>query len=238
MGQVIVQRGGGLTLPATVVKTDQGNTYSTGAQNFASATSLTVPSSAGAAPTADGSIAYDTTQDMLKAGGAGAVTGALGRVLSVTRPNSQLTNSTTADQDFTTIYTLPANYIIPQRVLRITALIQFVTDGAASSRLYYLKLGSVKIYTQQAAVTPGNSVTRSFVWQALIFGKDAPGASVEVECAINVLYGLNNMFNSVAQPIGGIATNGSLAVILGLAFGTNTTGESETLLSVMLEELN
>ena len=58
-------------LPSTVVRTDWGNTYSTGAQNFTSATSLTVPVSAGAAPTANGQIAYDSTANALEYGSNG-----------------------------------------------------------------------------------------------------------------------------------------------------------------------
>lgn len=53
---------------ATLVKTDQANTYSTGAQNFSAATSLTLPGSAGASPTASGAIAYDTTSNTLEVG--------------------------------------------------------------------------------------------------------------------------------------------------------------------------
>jgi hypothetical protein len=52
----------------TTVHTDQANTWSTGAQSFAAATSLTLPSSAGAAPTTSATIAYDTTNSTLEAG--------------------------------------------------------------------------------------------------------------------------------------------------------------------------
>jgi hypothetical protein len=60
------------TVGSLVVRTDQANTWSTGAQSFASATSLALPTSAGAAPTSDGLIAYDTTADMVVAGQSGA----------------------------------------------------------------------------------------------------------------------------------------------------------------------
>jgi hypothetical protein len=56
------------SVPTTLVKTDQGNTYTTGAQDFASATSLKVPAAAGASPTASGLIAYDTTSNTLEVG--------------------------------------------------------------------------------------------------------------------------------------------------------------------------
>lgn len=54
------------------VYNDAANTWSTGAQDFGSATSLKVPTGAGAAPTASGLIAYDSTAHTLKAGANGS----------------------------------------------------------------------------------------------------------------------------------------------------------------------
>ncbi len=59
------------TLAATVY-TDQSNTFSTGAQSFAAATSLTVPTSAGAAPATSALIAYDSTANAFVGGVNGA----------------------------------------------------------------------------------------------------------------------------------------------------------------------
>jgi hypothetical protein len=59
-------------MPATSVHTDQANTYTAGAQDFGGASSLKVPTGAGAAPTASGTIAFDTTVNLFKAGVAGA----------------------------------------------------------------------------------------------------------------------------------------------------------------------
>lgn len=55
-------------LPGASVYNDVGNTYSTGAQDFGSATSLKVPTGAGAAPTASGLVAYDATTNAYKLG--------------------------------------------------------------------------------------------------------------------------------------------------------------------------
>ena len=57
---------------STFVHSDQANTYSTGAQDFAAASSLKVPTSAGASPTASGVIAYDSTSNTLEYGENGA----------------------------------------------------------------------------------------------------------------------------------------------------------------------
>jgi len=57
---------------AATVYNDAANAWSTGAQDFGSATSLKVPTSAGAAPTANGLVAYDSTANAWKAGVNGA----------------------------------------------------------------------------------------------------------------------------------------------------------------------
>lgn len=57
---------------AATVYNDQANTFSTGAQDFGAATSLKVPTGAGAAPTASGLFAYDSTANVFKGGANGA----------------------------------------------------------------------------------------------------------------------------------------------------------------------
>jgi hypothetical protein len=62
-----------LTAPTgAIVGAGQANTWSTGAQDFGSATSLKVPTSAGAAPTTSGFVGYDSTANKFKAGVNGA----------------------------------------------------------------------------------------------------------------------------------------------------------------------
>src|SRR6266496_1284252 len=57
-----------LNIGANVVATDRANTYTTGAQDFSSATSLKPPTSAGATPTTEGLIAFDSTSHTLEYG--------------------------------------------------------------------------------------------------------------------------------------------------------------------------
>lgn len=64
--------GATLAAGAAVVLNNAGNTYSTGAQDFAAATSLKVPVAAGAAPATAGLIAYDSTANAFEAGVNGA----------------------------------------------------------------------------------------------------------------------------------------------------------------------
>lgn len=53
---------------SATVYNDQANTYTAGAQDFGAATSLGIPKSAGAAPTANGLVAYDTAANQFKGG--------------------------------------------------------------------------------------------------------------------------------------------------------------------------
>ena len=60
---------GTVTAPTgAVVGAGQANTWTTGAQDMGSATSLKVPTSAGAAPTANGLVAYDSTSNTWEGG--------------------------------------------------------------------------------------------------------------------------------------------------------------------------
>jgi hypothetical protein len=58
----------GLTAATALVRNNQSNTYTTGDQSMAAASSFTFPSAAGAAPTASGRCAYDTTANRMKCG--------------------------------------------------------------------------------------------------------------------------------------------------------------------------
>lgn len=60
-----------VTLPGTVVQTDQANTYTGGNQNFGAATTLTVPTDASYAPTADGQIGFDSLLNLPVMGNSG-----------------------------------------------------------------------------------------------------------------------------------------------------------------------
>lgn len=73
---------------AATVYNDAANTWSTGAQDFGSATSLKLPTSAGAAPTANGLVAYDSTANAYKFG----VSGATKTVLMTDGDGGSLTN--------------------------------------------------------------------------------------------------------------------------------------------------
>lgn len=82
---------------AATVYNDASNTFSTGAQSFAAATSLTVPTIAGASPTTSGQIAYDTTSTALEYGDNGSNRLVANTAGAQTFSNKTLDNSTTAN---------------------------------------------------------------------------------------------------------------------------------------------
>lgn len=217
---------------------DLGNIWSTGAQDMGSATSYKLPTGAGGVGTADGHIGHDSTKGVpVSYSGLTATKNPLPRILSVSHPAETLSNTTTNDQDWTSIYTIPANLLIAQKIIRVTPCYQLTTDSAASSQAYYLKLGSTKIVTIPV-VTPSNSVTRGFCINFLIYGTAAPGASVNVDSFVmNAGAVQSATINTTTQPVA-LATNGTLTIVPGIAFGTNTSGESVVLLDALVEELN
>jgi hypothetical protein len=68
LGDLATRASTNLSDSSALVRNNAGNTWSTGAQDFGSGTSLKVPTSAGAAPTASGLIAYDSTANAFKGG--------------------------------------------------------------------------------------------------------------------------------------------------------------------------
>lgn len=83
---------------AATVYNDAANTWSTGAQSFAAATSLTVPIAAGAGPTANGQIAYDSTGNTLEYGENGT-----NRIVVNTDGTQTLSNKTLGNSNVLTL---------------------------------------------------------------------------------------------------------------------------------------
>ena len=242
---MIIQRGGGVTIPATVVKTDQGNTYSTGAQNYAAATSLTAPTSAGAAPTTDGQLAFDSTGKRLRwAQDSTSVSG--NGVLSVqlTGDTNNSSSGSGADYDHTLTYAIPAGILNHVgRTLRVTQTWYLTTGSSAPNLQYKLKLGSTTIFSNEGASAPGvNLTTRTFTITYDLFVSTA-GASGAVICAASGAFhaaALNtSSTNGVAQPVGTFDTTGALTLTHTSRWATAGTGTNTIqLLAAKVEVLN
>lgn len=212
------------------------NTYGAFTQNFSAATGLTLRTGAGCTPTANGEHCYDTTKRAHMFGGDG-VTGAVSRVRSVTTPNETKTNNTIGEQDFASVYTVPANFFTLNKRLCLTLLTKYTTDAAASNLAFLLKLGSTVVYQMGDYFVPFNNATQMYEATWCFTGTAAPGASVGVYVAPALHVASRSEATVTAQPVL-LATNGTLTVVPVAYYDTNTSGESLTIVKAIIEEMN
>lgn len=222
----------GVMLPTTGVLATLANSESL------SNKTLVAPILSGTAASA-GQEGYDATQKVTTAyGGATAVSGTVVRNIATGTGTQTLTNSTTADQDFTTIFTFPANSIFTSKMWRLTITQQLVTGVSTSTLIQYVKLGTTKIFSLNAA-NPFDGNTRTGTFEYLIYGLAAPSASSNVVGSVvqQQITGLIGSGNNIPQPIA-LATNGSLALNVGITFSATGSTDTVELFGWSLEELN
>lgn len=188
-------------------------------------------------PAAAGALGYDSATGHTEqySGLTGSV-GSFPRVLAVGTGTETLVNSTTSDQDFTSIYTVPANVIATKKVLRISLFFENISGTSSVTSSPYLKLGSTKVYASVGS-NIADGVTRSHVMELLVFGRAAAGASANVSVAPVYDRATPNYTNNVNQPIA-IATNGTLNIVPGITFSGTGSTESIELQGWLVEELN
>lgn len=162
--------------------------------------------------------------------------GTLSSVVSATRPNQALTNSAAADADFTSVYSIPANKLVAGKWLRVTLYFNTACGVTPATQLAYLKLGATKLWAAASATAPTASVTRTFKQVYEIMGTAAAGASVAVEvAALNMPYNTGGESSIAAV---NVATNGTLTIVPGVTWGSNTNLDTLTLVNALVEELN
>ena len=237
-----------LDLGTTAVQTDQANTYTTGAQDFTSATSLIVPSSGAPTPTADGSIGYATTADNWVAGGGGAFTGYLPRTICASFNTSDtLTAATisTNETAFAQTCTLPANYIGATRIIEVDLYFQSTSSGSPPTSLMGIRMGSVAsgtlIYTGNTIANAASASNRGWGFHTAIFGTAAAGGSAAVLTGASIaplggagqITGQNNF---TAQTVA-IATNAQQVLTITWKYGGNTAGNTTTLMGMIVKEI-
>lgn len=188
-------------------------------------------------PNATGELGRDTTQKQLNYYDDGLL-GTIPRVLQISRPNESLTNSTASDQDFSSLFTIPANYLIANKAIRVSILYQLVTGSSSVTITQYMKLGSTKV-ASAVAQDVTSSATRSIMATYTFFGTTAAGGSANVDTgsAAPFTNGSGNGVNTVAQPVA-LATNGSLNIVPGVTWSGTGSTETLTILSVTIEALN
>lgn len=159
------------------------------------------------------------------------------RIVASSVGTQTLINDAATDQDFATIYTIPANTIVANKVFVVKLTFEFITGVSAVTITPYLKLGSTKVISI-AAFDQTNGVTRTFTPISIITGRAAAGASVGVSCGVaSAIWTNANTFNNIDQPIS-LATNTALAITPGLTYSGTGSTESLQLQSWIVEEWN
>lgn len=187
-------------------------------------------------PDAEGELGRDTTQLALNDFNNGML-GVRSRVIAAGVGAQTFINDVATDQDFTSIFTFPANTIFASKAYRVSIIIENISGTSSATLGCYLKLGATKVYTS-IAVNAGDGLTRSGTFVLTIIGREAPGAAANVTTAnINPRLADSNTMNTTNQPVA-LATNGTLAVTPGVVWSGTGSTESCELQGWIIEELN
>jgi len=214
------------------------STTGSGAVVLQGTPTITTPVISGTAASA-AALGYDTTQKKNTAyGGATASEARIQTTLSADALTQTLTNGVATDQDFTSVYTFPANSIYTKKVYRATFFIEWVTGTSTVTTISYIKLGSTKIYTTSAN-SQGDGITRSIALVVYIVGRAAAGAAANVTTMTTPLSFGTAIYssNTTDQPVA-LATNGTLDLVLGVSWSGTGSTETQELQGYIIEELN
>ena len=149
------------TSGATLVQTNQSNTYTTGTQDMSSATAFKVPVASAPAPTANGSIAYGTSAAQWQAGGNGGATGSFPRLLKVITPSSDMVPCTTSFTAFATTYSIPCGFMhaAAGKGLRAEWVIYATYGSSQSVVTAEEQAGTTAVYVSGGTTATMNTVT-------------------------------------------------------------------------------
>lgn len=232
---------------ATIVRTNQANTWTTGAQSMSAATSLTVPASAAYAPTADASVGYDTTRDSYVVGSTIGATGTTGHVPLVLKTATDNTDTldaatiTTTETVFTKNFTVPANFLLANKTLEFRASGKFTSSGSPPSVTFRLRYGGISGTILYASNTGSVAASRtnegwSVVLNTVNSGASGAAASLfthAISAAITGAGGLPPTNSRLDQPVTADTTS-SKDLVLTIQFSAGTAGNTFTLQQLLV----
>jgi hypothetical protein len=248
-------------MPSNVLKSDATNALTSAGKIDASAASASdgwkVPVAAGAAPNANGGVAFDSTKRAYVAySGSSSDAKPFPRVLFVgnctTSSNcsteastgNQVTDDTagTTETAFAMSYTIPASLLTANKLLRVQAAVECDAGASPPSPRVRLRLGSASgtlLYEQSFNSGGCNASAKTgygYTW--LIQGTAAAGASVAVETQIIGSYQGGNYTNGIAQPVN-VNTSASQAITITVQWSANAANTHRMRLrQLLVEELN
>lgn len=151
------------------------------------------------------------------------------QVLSVQTGGDTNNSSSGSGSDYghSLTYTLPANFLTKNKVVKVTAHFS-LTTGTPGTLNYKLILGSAVISAIGTPAAPASSLANDQIGLSWILqATDAPSATSNLQAAMLMQTpGSVNNYNSINMPVA-VATNGSLIISLatnwsGAGIGTNT----------------
>ena len=220
--------------------------FITGVETYTAATCVSMLNATGGT----GNVIDITYEDDAIATGNSALIGsALGTVgditingvkrVSVQLPTSDIIDAPTygtVDQAFATTYTIPANYFVAKRGLKVTLLFE-VTSTTVPTLALKLKLGATTIYSS-TAVAPVSATDRGVGLQIYIMGTAAPGASVSVKTGAISAAILGNAGNGNATAsTAAVATNGALTMTATATWSATTAANDIELVDMIVEPI-
>lgn len=151
---------------------------------------------------------------------------------------------TTNETAFAQTYTIPANYLTANVVLRVTLVFQTTTSGSPASQRLRIRLGGIGgtvVHDTTAVATIGAAMTsRTSVAVAHIQGTSAPSATANVltgfETCSNAPVTLCTTSNLIAQPVV-VDTTASKVLTVTLTYGAGTAGNTVSLMQMIVESL-
>lgn len=186
-------------------------------------------------PTISGQVGFNGASSSLSYYSNGQL-GNIPKVVASGAGTQAHTNGAAEDDDFTAIYTIPANALFTNKMYRVSFVYEYVSGVASIQATDYLKIGSTKVAIG-GAIDATNSTTRSTGFTYLITGRAAAGAAANVTTGTMTSRLQNGGSNSVDQPVA-LATNGTLAITPGVTWSAGGGTESVELQSWLVEELN
>jgi hypothetical protein len=210
---------------------------------------LITPVAAGAAPIADGAIAYDSTKEAPVFGGsAGGSSSTETRVpvtcSSITSGSACQTGTGTAldatngtAQSYSWQYAFPANYCKVGKVNILYTSFEEVTPGTATTRTYFLRFTTpTTLALETSSYTPGINTTRSHLKLAMLTWLSC-GASGTVATTILDNWSSASSLVSTDQPVT-VDTTGVLTLEWRVNFGATTAGNTSQILAAIITEAN
>ena len=202
-----------INVGTNVVLEDQANTWTTGAQDMGAATSFKVPTSAGAAPTASGLVAYDSTSDRLEVG-----VNTVNKSLAYVEGD----NTWTGTQNFSSAtLTIPANSI---GAAEIDETASYVWTGTQDFSGATLTLPGNSVGANEIDETEDYTWTGQHIFSKTIGSPNGSGAPAAGSCTAS---GFGYVDNSASEPYfcTGVGANPLKFSDLGSAFVQFLSGD-------------